>query len=124
MEKLVELLAEERGLALVFVRTKRGADRLVKKLARQNVDAVAMHGDMSQAQRERALARFETGKVSTLIATDVAARGLDLDGITHVINFDPPEDDKALHPPRRPHGPCRSRGHRASRSCCRISRAT
>ena len=54
-----------------------------------------MHGDLSQAQRERALASFDAGRVQTLIATDVAARGLDLDCITHVINFDPPEDEKA-----------------------------
>ncbi|MEJ7567526.1 MAG: DEAD/DEAH box helicase [Gaiellaceae bacterium] len=94
VEKLAELLAEDRGLALVFVRTKRGAERLVQKLARQNVHAVAMHGDMSQNARERALSRFEKGAISTLIATDVAARGLDLDDITHVINFDPPEDNK------------------------------
>ena len=82
------------GLTLVFVRTKRGADRLVKKLAQDDVRAVAMHGDMSQSARERALARFESGKVSTLVATDVAARGLDLDDITHVINFDPPAEHK------------------------------
>ena len=92
VETLAGLLAEERGLALVFVRTKRGADRLVQKLARHDVTAVAMHGDLNQNQRERALKRFETGTVSTLVATDVAARGLDLDDITHVINFDPPEE--------------------------------
>ena len=94
VETLAQLLAEERGLALVFVRTKRGAERLVHKLARHDVHAVAMHGDMTQGARERALSRFEAGKVSTLVATDVAARGLDLDDITHVINFDPPEDNK------------------------------
>jgi superfamily II DNA/RNA helicase len=94
VDTLVGLLAEERGLVLVFTRTKRGADRLVQKLKRYEVPAVAMHGDMSQNARERALSRFETGKVKTLIATDVAARGLDLDDITHVINFDPPADDK------------------------------
>jgi ATP-dependent RNA helicase RhlE len=94
VETLVGLLKEERGLALVFTRTKRGADRLVQKLKRHDVAAVAMHGDMSQNARERALSRFEQGKVSTLVATDVAARGLDLDDITHVINFDPPADDK------------------------------
>ena len=92
VETLVDLLNADRGLALVFVRTKRGADRLVQKLRRHDVDAVAMHGDMSQNARERALSRFEAGKVKTLVATDVAARGLDLDDITHVINFDPPED--------------------------------
>ena len=95
VEKLVELLNAERGLALVFVRTKRGADRLAQRLARHDVRAIAMHGDKTQAAREKALAHFEAGKVTTLIATDVAARGLDLSDITHVINFDPPEDEKA-----------------------------
>jgi superfamily II DNA/RNA helicase len=94
VETLARLLRDEQGIALVFVRTKRGADRLVQKLARHNVSAVAMHGDMNQSQRERALERFESGKVSTLVATDVAARGLDLEEITHVINFDPPEEHK------------------------------
>jgi ATP-dependent RNA helicase RhlE len=89
---LVDLLNEERGLVLVFVRTKAGADRLVEKLHRHDVDAIAIHGDKGQAQRERALARFDSGKVKTLVATDVAARGLDVDDITHVINFDPPEE--------------------------------
>ncbi|HMB18469.1 MAG TPA: DEAD/DEAH box helicase [Gaiellaceae bacterium] len=91
---LVEMLGHEDGLTLVFVRTKRGADRLVQRLARHDVKALALHGDMNQRARERALERFESGKVSTLVATDVAARGLDLDHITHVINFDPPADDK------------------------------
>jgi superfamily II DNA/RNA helicase len=94
IDALIEELGRERGLALVFVRTKRGADRLVDKLKRRDVHAVAMHGDMTQGARERALARFHSGKVTTLVATDVAARGLDLVDITHVINFDPPEDDK------------------------------
>jgi superfamily II DNA/RNA helicase len=87
-----ELRASERGLALVFVRTKRGADRLVKRLDREGVRAVAMHGDKTQGQRERALASFEAGRVDTLVATDVAARGIHVSGISHVINFDPPED--------------------------------
>ena len=94
VETLVEHVRAAGGLTLVFVRTKRGADRLVGKLARAGVDAVAMHGDLSQRARERALERFEAGKVKTLIATDVAARGLDLDNVTQVINFDPPEEDK------------------------------
>ena len=93
VDALVAELEAERGLALVFVRTKRGADRLVQKLNRRDVRAVAMHGDLSQGQRERALARFRGGQVKTLVATDVAARGLDLADITHVINFDPPADD-------------------------------
>ena len=92
VETLVEHLRGSYS-SLVFVRTKRGADRLVTKLKRHDVKAVAMHGDMSQGARERALSRFETGKVATLVATDVAARGLDVDDITHVINFDPPHGD-------------------------------
>ncbi len=89
--RLVSELGEaERGLTLVFVRTKRGADRLVKRLASSSVRAVAMHGDKSQGQRERALANFEAGVVDTLVATDVAARGIDVAGITHVINYDIP----------------------------------
>ena len=94
VETLVDHIRSARGLTLVFVRTKRGADRLVQKLARHDVGALAMHGDMSQTARERALARFESGKVATLVATDVAARGLDLDDLSDVINFDPPDEDK------------------------------
>jgi ATP-dependent RNA helicase RhlE len=80
---------------LVFVRTKRGADRLVKRLRNHDVTAVAMHGDKSQSQREKALARFERGHVDTLVATDVAARGIDVEGVTHVIQFDAPADRDA-----------------------------
>ena len=90
-ETLVGMLSEiGRDRTLVFVRTKRGADRLAKRLARENVSVVAMHGDKSQGQRERALASFESGKITTLIATDVAARGIDVAGISHVVNFDLP----------------------------------
>jgi len=91
----VQLKEVGRGRTLVFVRTKRGADRLVKRLRGREVDAVAMHGDKSQGQRERALARFEKGEVDTLIATDVAARGIDVADVTHVINFDAPGDQDA-----------------------------
>ena len=93
MSALVHELGDpKRGLTLVFVRTKRGADRLVKRLGRHDVAAVAMHGDKSQSQREKALARFESGRVKTLVATDVAARGIDVSGITHVINYDAPAE--------------------------------
>ena len=94
VDRLVALLKDERDLALVFVRTKHGADRLCKKLRARGVEALAIHGNKSQNQRERALATFEKGHVDVLVATDVAARGLDLDGITHVVNFDPPHDHK------------------------------
>ncbi len=83
---------EDNGRTLVFVRTKRGADRLVKKLGQENVKALAMHGDKTQGQRQKALARFERGELMTLVATDVAARGIDVAEITDVINFDIPED--------------------------------
>jgi superfamily II DNA/RNA helicase len=92
IEALLGELRGERDLALVFVRTKRGVDRLVKRLSREGVNVVGMHGDKSQGQRERALASFESFRVDTLVATDVAARGIDVSGISHVINFDPPED--------------------------------
>jgi ATP-dependent RNA helicase RhlE len=94
VDKLIEILNEDRGLTLVFVRTKRGADRLTQRLKQRGVTALAMHGDLSQSQRKRALNRFDTGAVDVLVATDVAARGLDLDDITHVINYDPPQDHK------------------------------
>jgi superfamily II DNA/RNA helicase len=92
LDTLVKLLEAEPGLALVFVRTKRGADRLATRLRGRGVDTAAMHGDLPQRTRERVLKRFEAGEVRTLIATDVAARGLDLEAIAHVINYDPPED--------------------------------
>ncbi|MEA2192670.1 MAG: ATP-dependent helicase RhlE [Solirubrobacteraceae bacterium] len=91
-----ELKDAERGLTIVFVRTKRGADRLVKRLKDNYVTAVAMHGDKSQSQREKALARFERGEVDILVATDVAARGIDVRDVTHVINYDMPEDRDAF----------------------------
>jgi superfamily II DNA/RNA helicase len=94
VDRLVELLQAEPGLALVFVRTKRGADRLAEKLRSHGIESAPMHGDMTQGARERALERFRAGKVTTLVATDVAARGLDLEAIAHVINYDPPEDTK------------------------------
>ncbi len=94
VDALIAELGAERGLALVFVRTKRGAERLASRLVARGIDVAALHGDMSQGARDRTLARFRSGKVTALVATDVAARGLDLVDITHVINFDPPEDDK------------------------------
>jgi ATP-dependent RNA helicase RhlE len=96
---LGELESSQRGRTLVFVRTKRGADRLVKKLGRsKQIRAAAMHGNKSQNQRQRALADFEDGRVDTLVATDVAARGIDVADITHVINYDMPEDsDTFVH---------------------------
>ena len=98
IDTLIEHLDGDRGRTLVFVRTKRGADRLVKRLKGRGLVAVAMHGDKTQGQRERALKSFHSGSSSTLIATDVAARGIDVDDITHVINFDAPADrDTYVH---------------------------
>jgi ATP-dependent RNA helicase RhlE len=95
VDALVRELRRDRELTLVFVRTKRGADRLAKRLAAHGITAAAMHGNKSQRQREQALARFESGAVDTLVATDVAARGIDVERISHVINFDPPDDSEA-----------------------------
>ncbi|MEX2554653.1 MAG: DEAD/DEAH box helicase [Actinomycetota bacterium] len=92
---LARELAGDRGLTLIFCRTKRGADRLAQTLKTQGFGAQALHGDMSQAARERSLSRFASGKADVLVATDVAARGLDLEHITHVVNYDPPDDDKS-----------------------------
>ena len=92
-DRLVEQLRDDAGgRTLVFVRTKRGADRLVKRLRARGIEAAAMHGDKNQRQRERALARFEAGQIDALVATDVAARGIDVADITHVVNFDAPGD--------------------------------
>ena len=91
---LVELASAQPGLTLVFVNTKRAVDDLARRIGAAGVDVVAMHGDMRQEARERALRRFEKGHAGILVATDVAARGLDLDDITLVVNYDPPLDDK------------------------------
>jgi superfamily II DNA/RNA helicase len=94
LEALIDELRRERELTLVFVRTKHGADRLVKRLRSRGLEAIAMHGNKSQRQREHALGRFESGAVDTLVATDIAARGIDVSGVSHVINFDPPVDSE------------------------------
>jgi superfamily II DNA/RNA helicase len=83
---------------LVFVRTKRGADRLVEQLQREGVRAAAIHGDLRQSSREKALLDFTSAKLPVLVATDVAARGLDIEDVDVVVHYDPPEDHKAyLH---------------------------
>src|ERR1700722_5209400 len=92
------LQAEGRGLSIVFCRTKRSADQVSSALTTRGFAAGAVHGDLGQGQRERAMRAFRTGKVDVLVATDVAARGLDVDDVTHVINYECPEDEKAyLH---------------------------
>jgi len=88
---LVDLLRQETiDRALVFTRTKHGADKVVRRLNQAGIAAEAIHGNKSQGQRERVLAAFRSGKVRTLVATDIAARGIDVDGISHVVNFDLP----------------------------------
>jgi superfamily II DNA/RNA helicase len=83
---------------LIFVRTKRGADRLASHLRREGVEVAAIHGDLRQKAREEALRRFSAGDLPVLVATDVAARGIHVDDVDVVIQFDPPEDHKAyLH---------------------------
>ena len=84
------LRSETIDRALVFTRTKHGADKVVRGLVRAGIAAEAIHGNKSQGQRERVLAAFRKGEVRTLVATDIAARGIDVDGISHVVNFDLP----------------------------------
>ena len=99
IEVLVRVLqAEGRGLTIVFCRTKRSADQVAGTLTTRGFAAAAVHGDLGQGQRERAMRAFRSGKVDVLVATDVAARGLDVDDVTHVVNYECPEDDMAyLH---------------------------
>ncbi|MDG4821303.1 DEAD/DEAH box helicase [Asanoa sp. WMMD1127] len=86
------LQAQGRGLTMIFTRTKRAADRLAEDLDFRGFAVAAVHGDLGQGARERALRAFRAGKIDILVATDVAARGLDVSGVTHVINYDCPED--------------------------------
>lgn len=92
------LQAEGRGLAMVFCRTKRTAADIADQLARRGFASGAVHGDLGQGAREQALRAFRNGKVDVLVCTDVAARGIDVEGVTHVINYQSPEDEKTyLH---------------------------
>jgi len=99
IEMLARILqASGRGLTMVFCRTKRSADQVAEALTSRGFAAAAVHGDLGQGQRERAMRAFRNGKIDVLVATDVAARGLDVDDVTHVINYECPEDEKAyLH---------------------------
>ena len=93
----------------MFTRTKHGANRLSQQLEKAGIGSAAIHGNKSQSARERALGAFKAGTTRVLVATDVAARGIDVDGISHVINFDLPNVARELRAPHRPH---RARGRR------------
>ncbi|MBD3666772.1 MAG: C-terminal helicase domain-containing protein, partial [Kangiella sp.] len=80
---------------LVFTRTKRSADRVAKFLGQSGIDAEAIHGNKAQNARQRALKNFRSGRIRALVATDIAARGIDVDGVTHVINFELPDDPES-----------------------------
>ena len=95
-EVLQRLLAREKGRCLVFARTKRGTERLAKNLVRQGFSAAMIHGDRTQSQRSAALAGFQRGSVRILVATDVASRGIHVQDIAHVINYDLPGDADAF----------------------------
>jgi ATP-dependent RNA helicase RhlE len=88
---LEHMLREEPGSFLVFTRTKHGADKLCKKLGRSGIKSTSIHGDRSQNQRNQALRGFQEGQYRVLVATDVAARGIHVDGIAHVVNYDLPQ---------------------------------
>jgi superfamily II DNA/RNA helicase len=92
------LQADGRGLCMVFTRTKRSADRIAADLAERGFASGAVHGDLGQGAREQALRAFRNGKIDVLVATDVAARGIDVAGVTHVVNYECPDDEKTyLH---------------------------
>jgi len=92
------LQAENSGLTIIFTRTKRQSQRVADELVERGFSAAPLHGDMPQIAREKAMRRFREGKVNVLVATDVAARGIDVEAVTHVINYTCPEDDKTyLH---------------------------
>jgi superfamily II DNA/RNA helicase len=92
------LQADNRGLAMVFTRTKRKAQKISDDLAERGFASASVHGDLGQGAREQALRAFRSGKVDVLVATDVAARGIDVEGVTHVVNYECPDDEKTyLH---------------------------
>jgi ATP-dependent RNA helicase RhlE len=91
MDTLRQLLYAETGQTLVFARTKRGAERIAKSLGRDGFNAAMIHGDRSQSQRNKALSGFQEGHVQVLVATDIASRGLHVDDVAHVINYDVPK---------------------------------
>jgi superfamily II DNA/RNA helicase len=96
--RVAAAIAKHAERTLMFVRTKRGADKLVRDLREEGTNAAAIHGDLRQQVRERALRDFTTGALPVLVATDVAARGIDIEGVDVVIHYDPPDDHKAyLH---------------------------
>ncbi len=92
LETLIGLIGDEEDSVLVFCRTKRGAARVAERLSKEKVGAGALHGDLTQSARERALRRFTDGRPRVMVATDVASRGIDLDDIGLVVNYDPPND--------------------------------
>lgn len=92
--RLTAEIVRRTGPAIVFTRTKHGADRLAKQLRQDGIDTAAIHGNRSQNQREQALARFADGRVGTLVATDVAARGIHVDNVAAVVHYDQPATDK------------------------------
>ena len=101
---------------LVFTRMKHGANRLVEHLLKNDITAMAIHGNKSQTARTKALADFKKGDLQVLVATDIAARGIDIDQLPHVVNFELPNVPGRLRAPHRPHRPRRLARARRSRS--------
>ena len=119
-ELLEHLLGSSDGSFLVFVRTKHGADRVARRLVRSGHSATQIHGDRSQSQRNAALASFANGRHRILVATDVAARGIDVADVAHVVNYDMPQRSRRLRASRRPHRP--RLGSRSRLDLCRAGR--
>ena len=108
-DRLVEVLrAEHPDQAIVFVRTKIRCDQLYRTLRDRGMNVKAIHGDMTQGARDGVMISFKDGRLPLLVATDVAARGLDISGVSHVINYDVPDLARRVRAPDRPHRPGRS----------------
>ncbi len=113
LDTLIALLERERPTAaLVFRKRKVGVDELHRQLRDRGVEVSALHGGMTQGQRDSVMLRFRAGRARILIATNVAARGLDISHVSHVISYDVPDDPGGVHPPHRPHRPRRAQRHR------------
>ncbi len=109
---LLSLLQEEKGSTLVFIRRRSDAEWLSRFLEKEGISVERIHSDLSQGQRVQALKGFREGEHRVLVATDIAARGIDVPKIEHIINYDMPDSPGGLHPPRRPYRPRLPAGHR------------
>jgi ATP-dependent RNA helicase RhlE len=124
-ELLAHIIKEHNwSQVLVFTRTKFGANSVAEFLTKNGIEAMALHGNKSQSARTQALAGFKSGDIRALVATDIAARGIDIDELPHVVNYEIPNVQRRLRPPHRPHRPRRQRAARPSAWCAWTKKAS